>query len=332
MTDVHEQTKGKTLAGALCVLAVLVVCLAALSFVLYPKNNAPEDGMVDFEAFGLLGEPADTIDVVIMGDSVSFTSFSPLQMWNEQGFTSYVCGTKKQLLPYSDTMLRRVTENQHPSIVVIEVNMVFTETSYTEVLKRLGKNILPILEYHDRWRMLKLSDFYALPQATWTDPMKGFQANKNVIPAENREHMLPMDAIEPISDINAWFLQDMVDYCYSIGATPILVSTPTLTNWNMARHNAISAWAEQAGVAYVDFNLKETGLQINWETETRDGGDHLNYDGSVKFSHIFATWITQNYDLPDHRADATYASWHEAYERYCETVEALKPGDSAEHN
>lgn len=334
MSEGRKHTLLKSAAGALCVFAALVVCLMALSLVLYPKDNAPENGMVDFEAFGILGEPADTIDVIVMGDSESFTSISPLQMYNDQGFTSYVCGTKKQLLPYSDTILRRATENQHPRIVLIETNMIYTDIPISELVKRVGKNLFPVVEYHDRWRQLSLSDFTTVPQTTWSDPLKGFQANKNVIPGHGRGHghMQPSEASAQISRLNEWFLQDMIDYCYSIGATPVLVSAPSQKNWNMERHNGIAQLAERMGVTYVDFNMEPYAIDVDWETESRDGGDHLNYSGAVKFSRALGTWLAETYQLPDHRNDAAYASWDEAYESYCETVERLKPGDSAEHN
>lgn len=71
----------------------IVLCglLAAVSRIAQPKNNQAEFGQSDPEAHGVLGEPRDSIDVLVLGDSESFCSISPLQLWGEQGITSYVC-------------------------------------------------------------------------------------------------------------------------------------------------------------------------------------------------------------------------------------------------
>ena len=59
---------------------------------------------------------------------------------------------------------------------------------------------------------------------------------------------------------------------------------------------------------------------MDWEEDSRDGGDHLNYYGAVKFSHAFGDFLVQEFDLPDHRQDPAYAAWNEAYPRYLELV------------
>ena len=310
----------KTLMHAVVVLAVLVAALFALSAVFTPKYNAPENGMIDAVAFGILGEAPNSIDVLIIGDSEAAASFSPLQMWNERGFTSYVCSTHKQLLPYSFTFLRSAAEKQRPRVVVLETNAVFEPVSIGEAFKREAKNLFPVLEYHDRWKHLTLEDFTQAPQATWTDEKKGFNISSAVLEADDRHHMRRSSHRQDIPRINEWYLQQIIDYCESIGATPILISTPSTKNWNSERHNGMTAWAEEHGVDYIDFNEEPTTVDIRWETESRDGGDHLNYDGAVKLSYSCGRALDEKYNLPDHRTETAYASWHDAYGRYQELL------------
>ena len=238
----------KAIACGLIACLVLVCMLVLSSRIVQPKDNTPESGIVDYEVFGILGEPTDTIDVIVIGDSETFTSISPMLMWNDHGFTSYVCGTKKQTLPYGDTILRRVTQNQHPRIVIIETNSIYAPFTLNDYLKRVAKNVFPVFEYHDRWKHLTLADFVETPQATWTNDLKGFSNNKNVEPADKSHHMRRMNVVQEIPPLNQWYLEDMIEYCESIGAIPVIVTTPTTKNWNMDRHDAMTAWAEQAGV------------------------------------------------------------------------------------
>ncbi len=105
----------------------IVLCglLAAVSRIVQPKNNQAEFGQSDSEAHGVLGEPRDSIDVLVLGDSESFCSISPLQLWSEQGITSYVCGTSGQILPLTRSLLLSALSKQHPKVVILETNCLF---------------------------------------------------------------------------------------------------------------------------------------------------------------------------------------------------------------
>ena len=76
----------------LAFLAGLLAILILLSFLVNPKNNSQEAGMKDPTAVGFWGEPKNSIDVLVLGDSESYSSIIPTQMWQQQGITSYVCG------------------------------------------------------------------------------------------------------------------------------------------------------------------------------------------------------------------------------------------------
>lgn len=97
-------------------LFVLSLLLMLLSFGFAPKNNTSEAGMDNLEANGILGEKTDSIDVLIVGDSESYSSISPMQIWNEYGFTSYVCGTPLQKLPLTLQFIEQGFKHHSPMI------------------------------------------------------------------------------------------------------------------------------------------------------------------------------------------------------------------------
>ena len=59
----------RRILASLAVAVSAVAVLAAASHVVMPKNNQAEFGQIDASANGVMGEPANSIDVLFLGDS-----------------------------------------------------------------------------------------------------------------------------------------------------------------------------------------------------------------------------------------------------------------------
>ena len=144
-----------------CFLALLCALMVAASYLFMPKNNHKTFGVNDAEmlARGILGEKENSIDVLVVGDSEAYSSISPMQMWEERGFRSYLCSTPAQPLYDSYRFLRQALDRQSPSVVVLETNAIFRPYKLNDYLLSRAKNLFSILRYHDRWKSLKVIDF-----------------------------------------------------------------------------------------------------------------------------------------------------------------------------
>ena len=306
---------------AVVFILVILGLLFALSPVFMPKTNKD---LRDSSANGILAEPAGTIDVIIVGDSEAYCTFIPLQMWNDYGITSYVCGTPKQTLDYSEDFLRKAFKSQKPKVVVLETNAIFRKFSLSSALLIKADERFSIYRYHDRWKKLSLSDFSSDVDNDYIENDKGYRIDGSVKPGNVSGYMKPSDKKEKIPIKNKPYLKIIKELCEENGAQLMLVSTPSLKNWNSERHNTVAELAEEFGLEYIDMNTLKQDVPINWTNDTKDAGDHLNHIGAEKATAYFGNYLSSKNILEDHRNDPSYSDWNKAYSHFLVEIEKCK--------
>lgn len=303
-------------------LAGLLAILFLLSFVVNPKNNSAEAGMKDPTAVGFLGEPANSIDVLVLGDSESYSSIIPTQMWQQQGITSYVCGSHAQRLSYSEELMKQAFACQSPKIVILETNALYRKISFAYSLRQSLEEFMPVFRYHNRWKTLTLRDFDFTVNYNHMEVNKGYWYRTNVKGASTSKYMKPSDKAEQVRAKNRRYVERIAQFCADHDAQLILLSTPSTKNWNAKRHNGVSALAEELGVEYVDLNMLREQVPIDWQTDSKDKGDHLNYNGAQKVTTYLGNFLADKGILTDHRGDDAYDSWNVCAEQFDNMVKA----------
>lgn len=298
---------------------VFILCFCSLIFI--PKSNAKGAGMKDISANGILGEKENSIDILIFGDSESYFAFSPMAMYDEYGFTSYVCGTSGQPLYYTKSLLDRTLKSQKPKIIIMETNAIFrTFLASDFMLEKLG-DILPIFKYHDRWKNLKIDDLTKSIKYSYIDVMKGYHYTRDIRPVnDTSKYMVQTDGIESIPYLNQLILNEIVKKCKEDNIELLLVSTPSTVNWNTKKHKSIKQYASKQNIKYIDLNLKNLEEPIDWQKDTGDAGDHMNFTGAMKVTKFIGKYINKNYSLSDHRSDKEYEKWNEELIEYKEII------------
>lgn len=300
-------------------LGILFAILCLLSKVFIPKNNTLEAGIGKRKqpASGIFTEPENTIDVLVLGDSESYNSYIPLELWNQYGFTSYVCGTPAQRILNSYEYLQYAYKSQKPRIVILEANNLYTKNGFVRRMKETIDKFIPAFEYHDRWKNLNKEDFYKSPKYTEIVNDKGYRYSnkiKTVKKSKRENFMKENQETKTISNDNKKHLKEIKDYCDKNNAILILYNSPAPANWSYDKHNGVEKLAKSLGIEYIDFNLKVDELKINWKKDSQEKrGEHLNYTGAMKITNYLGNHLKSHYELPDHRQDEKYKSWHEAY-------------------
>ena len=70
---------------------------------------------------GYYSEEKDTVDLVILGTSATFSAIVPMQLWEDYGIPAYDFCTNVQLEDSMQYSLREITKYQSPKLIVIDI-------------------------------------------------------------------------------------------------------------------------------------------------------------------------------------------------------------------
>ena len=300
---------------------ILALLLGYVSYVFIPKNNTLEAGILAENGLvSLTGEKENTIDAVVLGNSESFTSLVPMKLWEDCGYTLHICGYPGVFLGDTIKILHTIAKTQKPKLVIVEANVIFDEGSLKIPLSRVIQEVLPVTEYHDRWKYLRYEDFYEPINNTATDYMKGFHYKTIVTPADTTGYMDYTDEVQELSWKAKLYLKILKAYAESFGGELMIISVPNTQNWNYQKHNGVQQFSDSENIKFLDYNLITDELNLDWNTDTIDAGDHMNFAGSTKLTNYFEKYIKQYNILESHKGDSNYASWDEDLIKFKEEI------------
>lgn len=287
-------------------------------------------------AYSFLSEPDNSIDVVCIGNSDIYSAFVPAYLWDNYGYTSTVIGSPRQTTLRSYMIMQDLLEKQSPKVMIIETDMLYDEEDDKEIPEENDKNenvikrtILTVTDeeklkevitskftvflVHDHWKNLTLDN---LKNAFKSDKAKtvdhGYNFSNDIVEVEPTDYMKKTDEVKHVRAEHKAYLDDMVKLCRENNIEVVFAQVPSVNSWSYAKHNAAQQLADSYGVKFIDFNLLTDEIGLNWKTDFRDEGNHLNYDGALKTTAYFAEFIRNEYSdvLTDRRNDSTYDYWH----------------------
>ena len=308
--------KSKKIAACAAFIVILAIILMIFSFLLSPVNL----GKNYFDKVDTISriceEPDDSIDVLFIGDSVAYSSISPMEMWKNNGITSYVCASNGQILSVSEGYIEEAFENQKPKVVVFEANAIYRKNKKTDNYAVKFESLFSVFAFHNHWKNLANLVVPKTLSGSLTDNLKGFVFRTTQKPLVKTNYMHRTEKCKPLPDGNEEIFERIVELCRQNNAEMLLVNSPNAAHWNYEKHNGIQKLADKFGITYLDMNLMKKQVPIDWEKDTRDKGDHLNYYGAKKVCSFLGNYLIENYGLSDHRGDEAFNKWNEDLEAY----------------
>lgn len=271
---------------------------------------------------GILKEPDNSIDVIVTGDSLSYTAISPFEFYSEYGITSYDLCQSQQQIQETYSILKTAFKNQKPKVVLLSANSLFLTTEdrddFDLWLQETMYNLFPAVQLHDMWKPV-LAKYYWLEEKTY----KGFLFRDVVFPYEGGEYMDVVKEYEPLRNVACKYLDRINEMCKKNGATLMIIATPSPEDWDYAKYLAVKDYSDQNGVAFYDFNLLLTEVGINWKEDSFDGGEHLNLLGAKKVTKYLGKEVLLPFGLENHRNQPGYENWEEEVGYYKQEEEIV---------
>lgn len=299
---------------------ITIFLLELLVYSLAPnKDNFRKYGPYNMGTYDILDEKENTIDVIFLGDSLIYSSISPMLIWNEYGFTSFDCAGPAQPIDNSYKYLKIAVKSQHPKVVMMEADVIFRKyKSKMRKIKELKyvKNYIPLDKYHNNWKKLFSNESN---ETKWINVEKGYKyITKRKGMLEDNGNMEETEKLHDIPDGALNYLDKIIKLCNDNNIKFILVSNPSKLSWDYSKSLTMTAIAKDRGIEFIDLN-NGNPTNIDWVKETKDKGKHINYIGAKKVTKYIGNYLNNLNILEDHRKDEKYKEWHLAYDKYIKT-------------
>lgn len=291
---------------------IFVILFFIFSYLLSPKYNLKKFGFIKNSLYSILSEKPNTIDVVAVGDSLVYSSISPMEIYGEYGYTVFDCSKPAQLVTEAYNYYKVAVESQKPKVAFIEANILFRNINKKSAIsksKDFLKSSVPLMVYHNNWKKIIIKDDDA------NNNFKGFVYSKKIKPGTLKEYMVKTDDIKPIPKENLEYLNKIIELSKENNIKLIFVGLPSQKSWNYAKHNAISKLSKELQFEYINLNMIEE-IDIDWQKDTRDKGDHLNYFGAKKVSKYLGEYLKKLNIISSKKNDSNYNDWNMLYEKY----------------
>lgn len=354
----QEQTRpansGKpTFRGVMQTVAILLVC-----FVVFMAVNQIVMNKDSFRYIMVYDELKEQEwDVIFAGSSHMNNAVYPMQIWEEQGFTSYNNAQTGEILPVSYYTIKSAIETYHPKIIVLDMYMTYHNSkqgnitwmhksidrmplmnrlrAITDLLPmgRWKEFLFPVTLYHDRWKTLGNEDFVPGRPSVAVGAAMNFTVESGL--ADLTYEVTPPDVKSPVVPVAQAYLDKITALCRETGTELVLVALPYCTSPEVtdathdmsldeARLNSLTDYAAQNGLHYVNYFhlMDELGFSFG---EHLYNYSHMNYLGGEIITRHLGQYLAENFDLPDRRSDPACAGWNEGLPAYHEYVQAHLP-------
>lgn len=328
MKDNKPHNSIRRILPAVVFIAIFIVVLIPLSYILRRGGDTKSRFM------GFYAEPKDSLDIVMIGSSPTYSCCVMPELYGEYGIKAYPLASNVQRPIAGQFLVKEAEKTQSPALYMFEMrmyvglevglggNMAYTR-EVTDNMKYSANRIdainamvtqhittedtdkytyyFDIFKYHSNWG--NLIDPVQLRSWRFTspDPLKGYKITDKVGPAKPApvpEDPIPME-LDPYEE---QALQDLLETLKETDAQALFYVSPyVLKEEDAEKYAHIRDVVEAAGYDWLDMNQYYDEIGLDFSRDFSDYGVHTNAVGAQKCTVFLGEYLREHYDLPDHR-------------------------------
>ena len=179
----------------------------------------------------------------------------------------------------------------------------------------------PLVKYHDNWKHLKLAAFLQ-PRGKYHFSNKGMAYANTVkaYPFGNEYMQLSGGKHAMLSEEKLDQFQKIYDLCDRNGVRLVLLTVPSANTWNKGKSDTVKQLAKKYDLTYYDYN-RQLPAGFDWATDSKDGGNHLNYAGASAVTKDLAKKLTDDLTMsPSALTKEQKQQWKKDYEHFHKSI------------
>lgn len=299
---------------------------------------------------GFYGLEDNTVDVVFVGTSVTFSTFMPMEAWNTYGMAAYDYCTNVQFENSLRHSVREIMKTQSPKLLLIDIAPFMMQHSagtsageddlyikynidsmpysvnrmqlIQEMNREKKGNLYSFLYYNFdicRYHTNKLS--IGQYNNACNDANRGYgYLNRNGGAVVDKNSFLYDDGAEkPLEGQHAIYFEKLLEDTDGLECEVVFYCAPIRfpkgREDEYLRKNYMKRIIEEQGYVFWDLSTEEERICLDYENDFWSY-NHFDSLGAEKVTNYLAKKIVDSYDIPDRRKDARYANWHEDYKTW----------------
>ena len=326
------------LIQAVCFVAVFALILLPVSYMV--RTN----GDVKDRFAGFYAEKKDSLDVIMIGSSPVFPYYAAPKLWGETGIAMYPLSTNVQRPAAMKYLVEEAEKTQSPQLYIFEMrmftmeekglmdNMAYTRgvtdnMRYSILRAKAIQGLVPeddeegrlsyyfdIMKYHTNWKMLALPSEWKNMFYHNSHPLKGYTFRDEVGP-QPMPDIADVEGEKPIPPEQEAYLKELLLALQKGNKDALFLVSPY---GESADEEQMFHYMEEIvasyGYPFLNMNDYYEEIGIVFEEDFADYGSHTNAVGAEKCTDFLKSYLQAHYSFPDHRGDASYASWDEAFQ------------------
>lgn len=338
----------KRIIASACFLAIIAYVYASATY-LFRGTSLNEFNDDRRDIVGIKEE--NSLDMIYIGGSDVYCSFSPLQAWNDYGFTSYDLGSTSLQTENVMYLLKHALKYQDPQLLVISLRPFLLYSGdgeegglrYTADALDLGLNRLQLIKtyfdrrpmdddicsyyidiakHHSRYELLSSPESWGLMNNRGESLYKGSDVKASYYYIDELPQSNTGGRREPVPLVG-YMLRELLDFCKEKDLNVLFVEAPCLMSQEQYElYNTMDDIVTSYGFRFLNTNEYFEEMKIDISRDFIDKW-HVNVFGMEKYTSFLGKYIVENYGLPDHRVEGN-AGWDEAYAAYANTEEIAK--------